>query len=269
MKHGAKPQAGEGARKPPAATRPRQSHSGRRPPGTRERSSVLTFANLRSLLWVLIAFLVIRTFLMEAFRIPSGSMEPTLLIGDFLFVNKLAYGPHIPFTGMNLPGYSEPRRHDIAVYRSPDARDGHPTVVKRIVALAGDTIHMRGGQFFLNGEPQRRSFGAPESPMHGATGDPDFAWQRNVALEETRFGPPPDQPTYDDWGPLLVPGGHFFSLGDHRHNSKDARHYGFVPRRNVRGRPLFIYYSYEPHDTDSPVPFITDIRWRRILSRIR
>ncbi len=269
MKHGAKPQVGEGARKPPAATKPRAPQTGGRRPEVRERSSVLTAANFRSLLWVVIAFLVIRTLLMEAFRIPSGSMEPTLLIGDFLFVNKLAYGPHIPFTGMSLPGYSEPQRDDIAVYRSPDARDGHPTVVKRVVALAGDTIHMRDGQFYVNGEARRRSFGAPENPMHGASSDPDFDWQRRVALAETRFGPPPDQPTYDDWGPLLVPDGHFFSLGDHRHNSKDARHYGFVPRGNVRGRPLFIYYSFEPHDTDSPVPFITDIRWRRIGSRIR
>jgi signal peptidase I len=215
---------------------------------------------------------VIRTFFMEAFRIPSGSMIPTLLVGDFLFVNKLAYGPHIPFsgvTGVLLPGYAEPERNDLAVYRSPDARDGHPTVVKRIVAIAGDTIHMRQGQLFVNGDPQTRSFGAVENPMQANFSDPDFIWQHRASLDETRFGPPPMRPTFDTWGPLLVPENHFFSLGDNRHNSKDARHYGFVPRNNLRGRPLVIYFSYEGEDTDSPLPFITDIRWRRIGSRIR
>lgn len=237
--------------------------------GRKEKGVFFSTSNLRSILWVIVAFLVIRTFLLEAFKIPSGSMEPTLLVNDHLFVNKLAYGPHIPFTNINLPGYREPQRDDLAVYRSPDAGDGHPTVVKRIVALAGDTVHMRGGQLFVNGIAQRRSYGAPENPMHGSLTHPDFLWQRNHAIAGTRFGPPPAQPTYDDWGPLVVPPEHFFGLGDNRHDSKDARNYGPVPRTNLRGRPLFIYYSYESRDTDSPVPFITDIRWRRIGTSIR
>ncbi len=235
----------------------------------KEKSGFFSSANLRSILWVVIAFLLIRAFLLEAFRIPSGSMEPTLLVGDFLFVNKLAYGPHIPFTSINLPGYRQPQREDIAVYRSPDARDGHPTVVKRIVALSGDTIHMREGQLFVNGVAQPRSYGAPHNPEHGAQTDPDFVWQRNFTIIGSRFGEPPSVATYDGWGPLLVPQDHFFSLGDNRHNSKDARHYGFVPRGNLRGRPLFIYYSFDREGSDSPVPWITDIRWGRIGSAIR
>src|SRR5688572_31807257 len=88
-------------------------------------------------------FFTIKIFLLEAFRIPSGSMEPALLVGDFLFVNELVYVLHLPLIDVNLPGYAEPRRTEIAVYKSPDARDGHPTVVKRILGLPADTRYMR------------------------------------------------------------------------------------------------------------------------------
>ncbi len=209
---------------------------------------------VRSILGAVFIFLFIRTFFIEAFRIPSGSMEPTLLIGDFLFVNKLAYGPHIPFTSINLPGYDEPNRGEIAVFRSPDARDGHPTVVKRLVGLAGDTLHMRGGLLYVNGIAQRQGYGASEGFAQDSY-DPDFAWQRRYALQRSRFGSAPTTPSHDNWGPIVVPDGHFFALGDNRYNSKDARYYGFVPRENLRGRPLFIYFSI---DWES-----FDVRWSR------
>ena len=223
----------------------------------------------RSLLITVLIFLFIRTFFVEAFRIPSGSMEPTLLIGDFLFVNKLVYGPHIPFTSVLLPGYADPDRGDVVVYRSPDERDGNPTVVKRVVGTAGDTLHMREGKLFVNGEPQSEPYAAARLPGYSDEVHPDFEWLRRVALARSRFGAPPSQPTHDSWGPIVVPAEHMFTLGDSRYNSKDARYYGFVPRNNVRGRPLFIYYSYNAVDSDRPLPFITDIRWGRIGDGIR
>ena len=209
----------------------------------------------RSILGAALIFLFIRTFFIEAFRIPSGSMEPTLLVGDFLFVNKLAYGPHIPFTNINLPGYSEPKRGEIAVYRSPDASDGHPTVVKRIVGLPGDTLHMRSALLHVNGIAQRQGYGA-DVGLAQDTYDPAFVWQRQYALGRSRFGGAPATPTHDNWGPIVVPANHFFTLGDNRYNSKDARYYGFVPRENLRGRPLFIYFSIDWESFDA--------RWSRI-----
>ena len=263
----------------PVATQTKRSSGGGSPrnvvaaargkPTKSRRSSRRFWENVKSLLGALAIFLVIRTFLVEAFRIPSGSMEPTLLIGDFLFVNKLIYGPRIPFTGLSLPGYAEPRRGEVVIYTSPDERDGNPTVVKRIVGVAGDTLFMRDGLLHVDGIPQRQGYAAITEPEFLDESSPDFEWQKQVGLKQSRFGPAPTEPTHDNWGPFVVPPGHFFTLGDSRYNSKDARYYGFVPRENVRGRPLFIYFSYDAEDPDSPIPWLTDIRWGRIGDGIR
>ncbi len=85
-----------------------------------------------------------------------------------------------------------------------------------------------------------------------------------MTITGSRFGEPPATPTLDDWGPLVVPDGHFWMMGDNRYNSKDSRYWGVVPRANVRGRPLFVYYSWNADDSDRPLPFLTDIRWSRI-----
>ncbi len=231
-----------------------------------------TWENVKSIAITLAIFLLIRTFIIEAYRIPSGSMIPTLLVGDWLFVNKLAYGPHVPGTNINLPGYTEPKRGDVVVFKSPTQfdvpQDPHPTLVKRLVAVAGDTIYMRGGMFHVNGEPQ------PQVPNTNPVGNGAFSvdlfgWQRAHELAGSRFGEPPAFPTLDDWGPLVVPPGMLFMLGDNRYDSKDGRYWGLVPRENVRGRPVFVYYSYNADDSDRALPFLTDIRWKRIGTIIR
>jgi signal peptidase I len=244
--------------------------------------------NTRSLAGAVLIYLVIRTFLMEAFRIPSGSMIPTLMVGDWLFVNNLAYGPHIPFTDVHLPGYRTPQAGDVVVFKSPyqadeaaRGADPTPTLVKRLVGTPGDTLYMRGGLLYRNGQPQpqiagaERNFKAPDGP------DPVFDWEHTIEVKGTRFGEPPAQPSHDDWGPLLIPAGRYFMMGDNRYCSKDGRYWGLVPRANLRGRPMFVYYSYRtsaspdessdcnPDTTDRLLPFITDIRWRRIGHWIR
>ena len=236
------------------------------------RSSL--WENVKAILVTVAIFLAIRTFLIEAYRIPSGSMIPTLLVGDWLFVNKLAYGPHVPFTSVNLPGYDEPERGDVIVFVSPtqsdQPEDPNPTLVKRLVAVAGDTIWMRGSLLYLNGTPQPQGFGASQNPKgDGEFSHPLFSWQHEFELHGSAYGEPPTSPTLDDWGPLVVPAGHLFMLGDNRYNSKDGRYWGMVPRENVRGRPVFVYYSYNADDSDLPVPFLTDIRWRRLGTIIR
>lgn len=233
-----------------------------------------TWDNVKAVLWTLAIFLLIRTFLFEAYRIPSGSMIPTLLVGDWLFVNKLAYGPNIPFTDINLPGYREPTRGDVVVFKSPPQLDQpwdpNPTLVKRLVAVAGDTVHMRGGLFHLNGVPQPQPDAMRENPVRdGSFSDPLFQWQKQHELHGSPIGDPPPVPTLDDWGPLVVPPGYLFMLGDNRYDSKDGRYWGIVPRENVRGRPSFVYYSYRAQGSDRALPFITDIRWGRIGTMIR
>lgn len=242
--------------------------------------------NVKSILGAVLIYLVLKTFFIEAYRIPSGSMIPTLLVGDWLFVNKLVYGPKIPFTNIRLPGYAEPKRNEVVVFVSPtqidQPHDPTPTLVKRLVGAPGDTIHMRNGLLHVNGIPQRQGFAASRNPV----GNPDetsplFEWQHRIAVRGTRFGAPPAAPTHDNWGPLLVPRDFYFMMGDNRYCSKDSRYWGVVPRSNIRGRPMFVYYSYRhgssgadspecnPDTSDRPAPAITDIRWGRIGDWIR
>ena len=237
--------------------------------------------NVKSLAGAILIYLVINTFLIAAYRIPSGSMIPTLLIGDWLFVNKAVYGPHIPFTNTHLPSFSEPKRGEVIVFVSPyqadeAARgdDPTPTLVKRMVGMPGDTLHMRAGLLHVNGVAQRQGFGIVSTPSeHGVQpteASPLFDWQHTLELKQSRFGQAPTQPQLDHWGPLVVPAGNYFMMGDNRYESKDSRFWGTVPRENIRGRPSFVYYSYRSGDeTDRPLSFITDIRWGRIGTRLR
>lgn len=232
----------------------------------------------------ILIFLFVKTFLFEAYRIPSGSMIPSLLIGDWLFVNKLVYGPKIPFVDASLPGYREPQRGDVIVFQSPPQHDQPedltPTLVKRLVGMPNDTVYMRDGLLHVNGIPQRQGFAAATNHRNQ---DADvysdlFAWQGQHVVRGSRFGAPPSRPTLDSWGPLVIPPGHMFMMGDNRYCSKDSRFWGLVPRENVRGRPMFVYYSYRPggapgecnpETSARPLSFITDIRWGRIGSWIK
>jgi signal peptidase I len=229
--------------------------------------------NFKSILGALAIFLVLRAFLVEAYRIPSGSMIPTLLVGDWLFVNKAIYGAHVPFSRASLPAYREPKRGDVVVFVSPyqgdeaaQGRDPTPTLVKRLVGTPSDTLYMRNAVLYVNGIAQRQGFGATAAVDPGMANEvnPLFDWQKKVGLKSSRFGAAPAQPTHDNWGPLVVPPQRLFMMGDSRYNSKDSRYWGFVPRENVRGKPLFVYYSYNADDSDRPLPMLTDIRWSRI-----
>jgi signal peptidase I len=243
-----------------------------RPVSQQSRAKSL-WENFKSILGALAIFLLLRAFLVEAYRIPSGSMIPTLLVGDWLFVNKAIFGAHVPFTRTSLPAYREPRRGDVVVFVSPyqgdedsAGRDPTPTLVKRLVGTPGDTLYMRNALLYVNGIAQRQGFGASAAadPAMANEVNPLFDWQKKVGLKSSRFGAAPAQPSHDNWGPFVVPPHKLFMMGDSRYNSKDSRYWGFVPRENVRGKPLFVYYSYNADDSDRPVPMLTDIRWSRI-----
>ena len=231
-----------------------------------------------SILPVLAIFLGTRVALAEAYRIPSGSMEPTLQVGDWLFVNKLKYGPHIPFTHGALPGYAEPARNDVVVFVSPSQDpairispdDSTPTLVKRIVGIGGDTLLMRHGALFVNSVVAARrndAFLLPDSVADQP--QPLFAWQHSLEVRDTRFGAPVAKPSTHEWGPIVVPAGAYFMIGDNRDNSVDSRYYGPVARDRIRGTPMFVYYSYDPEDGIDYLRAITAIRWSRVGTWIR
>src|SRR5262245_34646049 len=184
-------------------------------PAPRPSLVARTRAFIIGVLPVLAIFLGTRQLLAEAFRIPSGSMEPTLLIGDWLFVNKFRLGPHIPFTSHSLPGYASPKRGEVTVFISPpqdvsiriSPDEITPTLVKRIVGIAGDTLFMRHGQLSVNGTavPSPDSFVLPDGVADEA--QPIFAWQHQIEIRGSRFGAPVETPSLHEWGPLVVPAG--------------------------------------------------------------
>lgn len=211
-----------------------------------------------------VLFLFIRTFLLEAFQIPSGSMERTLLAGDFLFVNKAVYGAQIPGTHARLPAFSTPHRGDVIVFEYP--KDPTLNYVKRVVGIGGDTLAMDAGTLIVNGAPQVEPYIQRTDASHDFEAA-DFAWQREF------LAPPASDlawryhATRDHWGPLVVPPGKFFVLGDNRDNSLDSRFWGFVDKQAVKGRPLLVYFSYD-RGTAEPLPWLTDIRWSRLGSLV-
>lgn len=207
-------------------------------------------------------FLVLRTFLVEAYTIPTASMERTLLVGDFLLVSKLAYGADVPFTSARLPGVRAPRRGDVVVFEYPV--DPSKNYVKRLVGLPGDTIAMQGGVLIRNGARLAEPYAT-----HSAPGiDPvleAFAWQQLFARDATsREG----APSRDNWGPIVVPARQYFVLGDNRDNSEDSRYWGFVPDSLMVGTPLFIYFSIHSAARDS-ASWLSRVRWGRVGTAIR
>ena len=168
----------------------------------------IVWEHVKSLAGTVVLFLVLRTFFVEAYRIPSGSMIPTMLIGDWLFVNKLRFGPNIPYTNINLPGYADPLRGDVVVFVSPYQADNGdeptPILVKRLIGMPGDTIYGRDGVVYINGQAQRQGFASAEqTPGDGSMVVPNFDWQKPLGLKNTRFGSAPEQPSVDTWGPLV------------------------------------------------------------------
>lgn len=216
---------------------------------------ILVRDQLRTLAMAFVLFILVRAFLVEAFKIPSASMEGTLLAGDFLLVNKLVYGAEVPLVGTRIPRIRDPKRGDVIVFQWPS--DLTKNFVKRVVGVPGDTLAMHGGTLVINGQPQRESF-TRHVPMLDRF-ERDFRWQSRylaAAIGDYR-------PSRDNWGPLVVPSDNYFVLGDNRENSLDSRYWGFVPDSLIRGQPLVVYYSFNSGEV-VPNKFLSRVRWRRV-----
>jgi signal peptidase I len=242
-----------------------QEPSGGQPAGTasarpaRVAASVgrWTWEWVKSLAIAFVLFLVIRTFVIEAFRIPTASMENTLLVGDFLLVNKAVYGAQVPGMPVRLPAFGEPERGHVVVFTPP--HEPAKNYVKRLVGLPGDTLYMRDKVLYVNGIPVSEPYARHVDPLDVHA--PGMRWQLDHLVEPARRDS--YRPSRDNWGPVAVPHDGLFVLGDNRDDSEDSRYWGFVDHASIKGRPLFVYYSFNPR-TLRNAPWITEIRWDRI-----
>lgn len=188
--------------------------------------------------------LFIRTFIVQAFKIPSGSMLPTLLIGDHLLVNKFIYGIRIPFSGKILVPVVEPSKGDVVVFKFP--KDKSIDYIKRVVGTPGDTIEIKRKKLFVNGI-------AVEDP-HAHVGSP--------SVLDAGASP------RDNFGPILVPEDRIFVMGDNRDNSYDSRFWGFVDQQDILGKAFILYWSWDIDTSLLSAERFASIRWGRIASLI-
>ena len=209
-----------------------------------------------------IAPLLVIVLLVTSFRsaiadwniVPSGSMNPTIVEGDRIFVNKLAFGLRVPYTSLEVAHWAEPERGDVVVFYSP--QDG-TRMVKRVVGLPGETVSMVNNLIYINGKPANLSL----TPTGVASG--------RIFANETLAGAAgahpiivtPALPARRSFGPVTVPAGHYFVLGDNRDNSGDSRYFGFVPLGNITGRSSRVLYSIDANDYYLP-------RWGRTLEAL-
>ena len=177
-----------------------------------------------AIITALILALIIRAYVVQAFKIPSGSMKPTLLVGDHILVNKFIYGTDIPFTDKRILVVRRPDRGDVIVFRYP--KDPSRDFIKRVVGVPGDVITEKNKVVYVNGE-RIRSFFTQHVDSDMKPGDID---------------------PRDNFGPVVVPPGDYFVMGDNRDESYDSRYWGFVPMDNIRGEAFVIYWSWDGID---------------------
>jgi signal peptidase I len=180
----------------------------------------------------LVLALLIRTFVVQAFKIPSGSMEPTLEIGDHILVNKFIYGIKIPFTHLSFGAWTQPKRGEVIVFIYP--LEPEKDFIKRVIGVPGDTVRIVNKKLFINGAEAQ---------------DPHAVYKEDTLL-------PGDAQKRDNFGPITVPPGKIFVLGDNRDRSLDSRFWGFVPLADVKGKAFIIYWSWDRQETN--------VRWKRL-----
>jgi signal peptidase I len=199
-----------------------------------------------SLVIAVVLALFVRTWVFQAFKIPTGSMEPNLLVGDHLIVNKMVFSPAASGLDRLLMPMRPIQRGDVVVFKYPKEPDRD--FVKRVVGLPGERLEMHRKVVYIDGQ---------------ALKEPYVQW-----LEQpSSGGPPRADDLREEYGPVTVPPGQYFMMGDNRDNSEDSRYWGFMPVSYVKGAALFIYYSFE--DDGSMFSVFTSTNWGRLLKRVR
>jgi signal peptidase I len=204
----------------------------------------------RSFFPVLLVVLILRSFIAEPFRIPSGSMMSTLLVGDFILVNKFDYGLRLPLIHTKIVPLGEPQRGDVVVFRYPE----NPSVdyIKRVIGLPGDTITYQGNKLYINGKLVKTvadGIYKGEGPNHlmgGAHKEIEYLPRRNGSIAKHEILIIPGQPVPS--GSVTVPKGHYFVMGDNRDDSNDSRFWGFVPEGNLVGKAFMIWMNWDSQD---------------------
>jgi len=247
------------------------------------------FEAVASVCSVLVVGLFILTFLAQNFVIPSGSMEKTLLVGDHLVVDRITLAPAAKW--MPLVRYREPKRGDIVVFLKPvpdsvdsDGKPQYLILVKRLIGVPGDHIHLHDGVVSINGVAQAQPYAVPTTLENHSDFLDEFPGIPPVTQPGSTESWAIDFPSHMQDGDLVVPQGMYFMMGDNRHNSLDSRYWGFVPRANIVGRPLFNYWSFQTPDDQYEqtglaskaawmghvaLHFITDTRWSRTFHLTR
>ena len=196
--------------------------------------------NIEAIVIAILLALVIRTFIVQAFKIPSGSMLPTLQIGDHILVSKFIYGVKMPFTGSTVIPISDPKPNDIVVFQFP--KNPELDYIKRVIAVGGDIVEIKDKKISINGKPF--------TDTHGV-------YQDNLIL-------PAATAPRDNFGPTTVPAGKLFVMGDNRDNSFDGRFWGFVDLNAVRGKAWAIYWSWDVQQPLFSLKRLRSIRWNRL-----
>ena len=197
---------------------------------TKRKSTFREYAE--AIVVALVLALLIRTFVVQAFKIPSGSMEPTLEIGDHILVNKFIYGIKIPFTHLSFGAWTQPKRGEVIVFIYP--LEPEKDFIKRVIGVPGDTVRIVNKKLYINGAEAQ---------------DPHAVYKEDTLL-------PGDAQKRDNFGPITVPPGKIFVLGDNRDRSLDSRFWGFVPLEDVKGKAFIIYWSWDRQETN--------VRWKRL-----
>jgi signal peptidase I len=222
--------------------------------------------------------LLLRAFVVEAFQIPSGSMIPTLEVGDHIFVSKFAYAISIPFSNAKIAELGKPKRGDIVVFKYPP--DQNVDYIKRVVGLPGETVEVRHNEIFIDGRPMPREYQpGPCVTNDGAAFDgedehrPCEVWLEHLDGVTHVTHQEPLRSSSPDFGPVTIPPDNYFAMGDNRDNSKDSRVWGFVPFPLIKGRALVIWWSRDPArgglSPSGIAEWFDSIRWNRFFQRVK
>jgi signal peptidase I len=221
---------------------------------------------IEAILVAVVIALFLRAFVIEAFKIPTSSMVPTLKIGDHIFVNKFIYGLRIPFTKIHFFQFRTPKRGEVVVFNFPI--DESKDYIKRVIGIPGDTIEIKQGILYINGEAAEKVIETDRTILADVEEADQFELYKEKTGEIRHFTQYERNQGFDDYGPTIIPPNKFFVMGDNRNRSSDSRSWRFVPMENLKGRALIVWLSLDSKNR-YPIVGLPSIRLERFGKLIR